>query len=624
MSLNFAQEELKYYLNRMTGTTAVDIQLSVDSELERIYQGDVSFNEFDDIYKISVFQGKGTISGVNDRSILLGVYAYLRRLGCKFLKPGRENEIIPRLAINLCSVSETKVYKNRHRTVCIEGANTIENIIDMIDFLPKNGMNGYFVQFFTPYEFFERWYKHQKNPYINGKEFTVDDAKKMHQKIDEEIFKRSLIYHAVGHGWTAKAIGVEALGWHKSNEINSLIDTQYLALINGKRSFYDDIPLNTQLCYSNKLVKERLVDAIVDYALENPQVDIIHFWLGDYFNNYCECDQCKQKYPSDHYVQILNLLDKKLTMQHCKTKIAFLIYFDLLWVGKEAKIDNPDRFIMMFAPITRTFTKSYLDSLEQINDNKSEAIPKFVLNKNKFPENLKENLSFLHQWQEIFNGDSFLFDYHLMWDPFKDYTNVGLSKIIYDDMKSLQDLNLNGFISCQLQRVFYPTGQALFTMVQSLCENSTYDSIVQEYFESVYNKNANRVLKILKSITDIKIHEYARAERPHDDKEVLLSVSCIKTKIKSYIHEVIDMIKHNEISNQLESKELEILKHFLQYYQLLLTCIQEKIKGTIKIEESISFAKLLAYMLKDEIQYQPIYDGYFFHHIIKEFLEKKW
>ena len=48
----------------------------------------------------------------------------------------------------------------RHRAVCIEGAVSYEHVADMIDFLPKIAMNGYFVQFKKPYVFFERWYDH--------------------------------------------------------------------------------------------------------------------------------------------------------------------------------------------------------------------------------------------------------------------------------------------------------------------------------------------------------------------------------------------------------------------------------------------------------------------------------
>ena len=91
----------------------------------------------------------------------------------------------------------------RHRGVCIEGANSIEGLIDAIDFLPKQGMNSYFIQFQEAYTFFKRWYRHEGHPHAASKEeFTVDEARRYTALAVKEIARRGLIYHAVGHGWT--------------------------------------------------------------------------------------------------------------------------------------------------------------------------------------------------------------------------------------------------------------------------------------------------------------------------------------------------------------------------------------------------------------------------------------
>lgn len=63
------------------------------------------------------------------------------------------------------------------------GANTYENVRDMIDYLPKVGMNAYFVQFMVPGIFFTRWYEHLKNPYF-----------------EEEYISRTEIEAMVVHG----------------------------------------------------------------------------------------------------------------------------------------------------------------------------------------------------------------------------------------------------------------------------------------------------------------------------------------------------------------------------------------------------------------------------------------
>ena len=56
---------------------------------------------------------------------------------------------------------------------------------------------------------------------------------------------------------------------------------------------------------------------------------------------------------------LLNQLDKKLTENNIDVKIVFLIYVDLMWAPEHIKFENPDRFILMFAPITRTYGKAW-------------------------------------------------------------------------------------------------------------------------------------------------------------------------------------------------------------------------------------------------------------------------
>ena len=51
----------------------------------------------EDAYSIDVTPMGGTISGSNDRSVLLGVYQYLWLLGCRFPAPGRKHESFPSL-----------------------------------------------------------------------------------------------------------------------------------------------------------------------------------------------------------------------------------------------------------------------------------------------------------------------------------------------------------------------------------------------------------------------------------------------------------------------------------------------------------------------------------------------
>jgi hypothetical protein len=65
-----------------------------------------------------------------------------------------------------------------------------------------------------------------------------------------------------------------------------------------------------------------------------------------------------------------------------------LIYFELSWPPQIEKIQNEERFILMFAPITRTYSQPF-ETKGEIG-----VIPPFIRNKITLAKSVEENLSF--------------------------------------------------------------------------------------------------------------------------------------------------------------------------------------------------------------------------------------
>ena len=96
--MQFAREELDGYFYRLTGKPN-------DIALEKTK---TSAGLFDERFIIDVDKTHGKICGVNERSVLLGVYRFLREVGCRFLYPGADGEIIPRISSDEISRSEER------------------------------------------------------------------------------------------------------------------------------------------------------------------------------------------------------------------------------------------------------------------------------------------------------------------------------------------------------------------------------------------------------------------------------------------------------------------------------------------------------------------------------------
>lgn len=516
-TLCFAAEELSSYLKKIDSKVSINHNLSSNTTFT-IYLNSNAVLKEDDQYHLLITSTLINLSGNNSRSILLGVYKLLYLIGCRFLQPGKKYEYIPHIDLSTFfkdySLDKTYTPSFKHRGVCIEGANSIENVLDFIDWLPKLGYNTFFVQFKLPYTFFERWYNHTFNPLLDNQPLTIEDVKIFDNLIREALEKRNLIYHKVGHGWTCEALGMNDLGWQKVGQTLSEEKTDWLASVGGKRELWKGIPTNTNLCYAHPEAQQAFIENIVNYAKINPSIDYLHVWLADEHNNICECSKCRDTLLSDQYIHILNILDQELSKLNLPTKIVFLIYQELLWPPIDNSLINADRFTLMFAPISRTFEKSYEDCT--ITD----TIPNYVRNHIQLPSSLEENLSFLKKWQEKWTGDSFVYDYPLGRAHYGDPGYINISRIINQDIKTLKSLGLHGYISCQELRVSFPHSLPNYIMGLTLFDSEAdFDTLTQDYFAHMYHDKASLCQSYFQNISNLFSCDYFNGIGPRRNPE---------------------------------------------------------------------------------------------------------
>jgi hypothetical protein len=451
--------------------------------------------------------------------------------------------------------------------MCIEGAVSYEHVYNMIDWLPKVGMCGYFMQFHIPSTFFKRFYNDE---HINMPVSPVTDEDVAHlwESLEEEIAIRGLDYHATGHGWTCEPFGIHGTGWESYQEELPEETKSCLAMVNGKRELWGNVALNTNLCYSQKYVRDKMTDAIVAYSKQHPTVNYLHFWLADGSNNHCECEECRKKLPSDYYVILLNELDEKLTAAGLNTKIVCLIYVDLLWAPQSEKVKNPERFILMFAPITRTYTSALADA------DLSEPVTLTPYERNRLimPKSVAENIARLQRWQkEQLDGDSFDFDYHLMWDHYTDPGYYECAKVLHRDMANLDRIGLNGMVSCQVQRAAFPTGLPMYAMAKALWNrNSRFEDIASEYFTAAFGEEGKAVEQYLSTLSELFDPAYLRNDKPKNPEQIDRNCADVRQIIhtfqKEYLqedHSTASSWKYLEYHAQLCLKYTDALEAFL-------------------------------------------------------------
>ncbi|WP_303971986.1 DUF4838 domain-containing protein [Streptococcus merionis] len=599
-----AVSELSYYLDQLFSAEVSEVADASSADLRlSIHLDDY---EKDSIH-VQLKNGQGDISGNSKAALLIAVYRLIGEFGVVFTRPGRQHDYLPKLSEEdwqqkTLSLSEVASYK--HRGVCIEGADSYENISDFIDWLPKVNMNSFFVQFENPYSFLKRWYEHEFNPYAEKEPFNSEIAQEMSDRLDIELEKRGLLHHRVGHGWTGEVLGYSSkYGWESGltlpDEKKPLV-----AELDGKRELYATAPILTSLCFSNPEVGDKMCELIVDYAKARPDVDYLHVWLSDARNNICECENCQQDIPADQYIRILNQLDKALSDEGLETKICFLLYHELLFAPQKESLNNPERYTMMFAPITRTFEMSYADV---DYDNAVPAPKDYVRNQIVLPNSLEENLSYLFSWQKVFQGDSFVYDYPLGRAHYGDLGYMKISKVIYRDIAYLENLGLNGYISCQELRAGFPHNFPNFVMGQMLWNKERgYEELQALYFKALYGKEWQTVVTYLEKLSAYSSCDYFNAIGDRQDADL-----AAKYQISSQLaFNFINVLEENiTIHDGLQKEAWRQLAYHRDYVVKLAHALHLMASGQ-HLEGQIHWRGVLDYIRNHELAFQQHLDVY--------------
>ena len=511
--VDFAAEELKKYLRMMMPRCGeVSIAYKPDAKdgfrlgLMQDFSLDVSEAadvELDDIVHIDADMNGGIIAGDNPRSVLLAVYKYLTLNGCRWLFPGVDGEFIPVQSIQ--PVKYHKLADCRYRGQCNEGAESQQCMLDTIDFAPKIGMNVYMLEFDVPSVYYNWYYEHKHNEANREPEpISTDTVLQYKRACEVEMAKRGLQFHDMGHGWTVESFGIDTTsGWAKSGGDPVPEEArQYLALVDGKRGLFRGVALNTNFCMSNPEARAIVVKTVCDYAQLNHNVDYLHVWLADWMKNHCECDACRKKIPSDWYVVLLNDIDAELTRRGLDTRIGGCIYSETAYEPTCEHIKNPDRFFMILAAITRSYT--YTIPV----DPQVELTP-FVLNQSGRLDTMEEHLVRAKNWKKFAPVPIIAYEYHFWKHQFYAPGVLSFARRIHEDVLAYKKNGIEGIIEDGSQRSFFPNGFVYYCYAATLFDNSvTFEQLVEDYFFHAYGQAWKTVVEFLEEIDRLMPHSY--------------------------------------------------------------------------------------------------------------------
>ncbi len=625
----FAASELKKYL-RMIMPRCGEVPLSFDPKATGGFRlglmSDFGLDpavedlKMDDVLYVKTDDVGGVIAGSNPRSVLLAVYKYLREQGCLWLFPGPDGESIPvREALDPVDLLHRAAH--RYRGQCNEGAETQSLMMDAIDFTPKTGMNTFMIEFDIPKVYYNRAYEHTYDSYENEGSLSDETVLQWKRQCEAEIAKRGLLFHDMGHGWTAEPFGFESKeGWVSDKDAKIPDEKRkHLAMINGVREFFNGVALNTNVCMSNPETRQIMARYIADYAEKQNNVDFLHVWLADASNNHCECDECRKKDTSDWYVILLNDIDAELTARKLETRIVFIAYVDTVWAPHTESIRNTGRFTMLFAPITRRYTETYGEAPAP------EALRPYDRNRLKLPEGMAENLAYLQDWKKMWKGDCFCYEYHFWMACYYDLGVMYLARILHDDVRGLKQNGLSGIVEDGSQAAFFPNGFQYFVYAESLFDgDKTFEAMTEEFFSHAYGDGWESVVEYLQKLSDTSDFGFVKGEKSADPsvgKHYDPSLAERFKSIPALVEEFMPVVEaHRKSGNRCRDVNWDLLRWHGKFVRILskgLAAIAVNDRET----SSAAFFELVREMAPLQYLHPTVYDHLLCCHSLKRVID---
>ena len=148
---------------------------------------------------------------------------------------------------------------------------------------------------------------------------------------------------------------------------------------------------------------------------------------------------------------------------------------------------------------------------------RQDEIPPYVRNRVAVPgEYRREPRVFARRGKTLFDGDAFTYEYYFMWDCYFDPGYWEAAKVLNEDVKKLRQIGLNGIVSDQTQRSFFPTGFGMYVMARTLWDESVdVDGLAAEYFPAAFGADGEAARAYLAEMSRLFDPPYLRGNRTH-------------------------------------------------------------------------------------------------------------
>ena len=465
-------------------------------------------SKWKDSFALKSAQGKLFISGSNPRSVLFGVYEYLKKAGFDFLYPGKEGEIIPENPE--FTLDGFDVFEEASRTfrgiAARPDVNNLQEGYDLISFMAKNKYNLFFMEGYDDdrpgdeYSVIDGVHPLQHVEHAlkdKSWEERRDIALKQKTMVDEAR-RHGLLIERAGHGWN---YGVPE--HYGKNHGLSPDEAKAELKAKGKVNKQAEVAVSTwfQICISKEEVREIYADHIISYLKKHKdEIDVAAIWMGDGYDNKCQCEECIKQPFSDMYLDIFRRVASRAKEELPGMMLEVLVYFETLEPPTHNYLEGLDNVVMNLA----VWRHCYFHKLDDPACRLEDWEPDYRHNRTHDVPNDKRLINYdqympFEGWRKVVGNDipTLLFTYNtLAKGPDRYFMTYDLT-LLAAHLNDYDRHNFDGMVNCQCHCSWdKPTGLQLYGAARILWNKFDNDpeKIRRELFEKLFGEKSDLVI----------------------------------------------------------------------------------------------------------------------------------
>ena len=492
------------------------VRTEVPKDAHVVLHPDCSDN-FQDSFTLKSFDGKLWISGSNGRSVLYGVYKYLKSFGFAFLYPGEEGEILPENpAFTVDGFDLTEKADRTFRGLAFRPfyqgddslcEKTMKEAFDLISFMAKNQYNLYFMEGYDVERPGDRYSIIDGQHVIQHVEYLLTD-KTWEERMDiartqyrvvEEARKHGFIIERGGHGWNYGVPEHYAVNHHISVD-----EAKKILKAKGKINETAEVAVSTwfQICIGDEEVREIYADHIISFLMEHRgEMDIAAIWMGDGFDNKCQCEKCIKQPFSDLYLDIFRRIALKAKKVLPELVLECLVYFESLEPPTRNWLEGLDNVILNYA----VWSQCYFHHLDDPECRLPDWIPDYRNNSTHDRKNDKRIINYdqhmpYEGWRKVVGtaNKCLVFNYitlgHYSMD--RHFMSYDVRPLFEYSLGDFDRFHIDGMVDCQCHSSWdKPANLQLYGAGRMLWNKNDNDPKVirRELFEKLYGEKASQV-----------------------------------------------------------------------------------------------------------------------------------